>query len=630
MGVFDLLDEPDTTASAPTGSAGKFDLLDPPKDPRFVDDDPAQETRPFKGGNTGPDLPGQMAEAAKFVAGLREPPGMAEAAGRGAVQGASLGFGDEIAALVDYGVSKVPLVRDAAGAIDKATGGSGAGLPIDDPTKTYQERRDSYRGANRAAEDAHPVAYGAGEIGGGLATSVVPGATAVRGAGAVRAGVTAAKIGAASAAGNSTADLTQGEIGQFATDVGTGTVVNGVVGAAAGRLVRGAPERVDRRLVANISRGEGGGAAKDKLYKNFILKAGEEFGDLNEVLARHPGVKDTLVTTAAANPAKGAKVAGKVVDTLDAKLAPIYQAIDKGPAVPRATDLQNRLMGLEESLRGSGQTLEAGGVRSYIKHIAENYGDGDAVRDEVKLTGSMLRKLKQGIGQAAFATAEERASTPAIAAKRMIYGAINDTIEEAGAKTPGVDISKLRELNKDASLMISVRDVLADRGAKDASGRTSLFQNLLGAGAAGGALASAAAATATGHGGVGAMLAAPVVAYGAKKAVNAGVGIGRHADLNLAKMVQAARAGSVPAQIGQAATEVGAQRVIGDAIAQNIPGGINDREAKDRAVARVISAAQSGADTTDVLTQAEAAGLSPFEAATLVSRFAPKRQEMRQ
>jgi hypothetical protein len=106
--------------------------------------------------------------------------------------------------------------------------------------------------------------------------------------------------------------------------------------------------------------------------------------------------------------------------------------------------------------------------------------------------------------------------------------------------------------------------------------------------------------------------------------------IGRHADVNLAKMVQAARSGSKAAQIGQAATEVGAQRVIGDAIAQHVPGGINDQEEKNRAIARVISAAQSGADAKDVLTQAEAAGLSPFEAATLVTRFTPKRQEMRQ
>lgn len=498
---------------------------------------PPEETRPFK--NTGPDLAGQLrAEAAKAA----PPPGIIDSAMAGARRAASFGFGDEI-----------------EGAVKTLTGSG----PIS--AETYRKERDAVRARDTAIRNANPISAGIGETAAGIATSVIPGIAPARAARAGQVAMQAAKVGAVAGAGESESDLTKGDVPGFARDVGVSAGANAALAGGVSKFVRGAPERSDARMVANISRGEAGGAAKQKLSDNVVSKAGEGFENLNEVLSRHPNVKATLATSAAANPAKGAKVASKSISQLDSELTPIYSKIDNGPAVPRAVELQNKLIKLEQRLVDEGSTFEAGGVRAYMKHIATNYGDGDAVKDEVKLTGSMLRKLKQGIGQAAFDKVEDRNTPPAIAAKRMIYGVLNETVESAAAKTPGVDVSKLRELNRDSSMLIAVRDALEDRGTKAAAGRTSLFQNLLSANVLGGAVGMV---TQSPGAGVGTVLGG----YAALKGTQAGFQGARIADYHLAQLVRAARSGSTKAQLAQTAVELGLTRAAAEEVASQAYG----------------------------------------------------------
>lgn len=72
-----------------------------------------------------------------------------ESLGRGAVQGLTFGFGDEI-----YGAAK--------GGYDKLFGSG-------DFSGTYAKERDAVRAANDRAQEANPTAFFAGELGGGVA-----------------------------------------------------------------------------------------------------------------------------------------------------------------------------------------------------------------------------------------------------------------------------------------------------------------------------------------------------------------------------------------------------------------------------------------------------------------------------
>lgn len=136
-----------------------------------------------------------------------------ESAGRGALQEATLGTADEI-----------------AGGI----GALGSLFSDEKLVDAYTRIRDESRAANKAAEEANPNAYLAGQVGGGLATVVLPGGAALKGAGALAKIANAAKVGGAlglaSGAGHSEAET----LGGFAADTIKGGVLGGTVGGAAG------------------------------------------------------------------------------------------------------------------------------------------------------------------------------------------------------------------------------------------------------------------------------------------------------------------------------------------------------------------------------------------------------------
>lgn len=135
---------------------------------------------------------------------LPQKPGYIESALRGLKQGATFGFGDEI-----------------TGALESAL-----------TSKTYKQARDEARANDAAAAEANPLTYGAGEIGGGLATTLATGGAA----GGALAGLKGAALaGAAYGAGSSDADLTEGDVGGLARDTAIGAGVGALAhGAAAG------------------------------------------------------------------------------------------------------------------------------------------------------------------------------------------------------------------------------------------------------------------------------------------------------------------------------------------------------------------------------------------------------------
>ncbi|RYG61216.1 hypothetical protein EON64_18745 [archaeon] len=155
-----------------------------------------------------------------------ESPGRLESLGRGALQGVSLGYADEI-----------------TGAIESAL-----------TEKSYTQARDEARANNSKSQESNPWTYGAGELGGGAATLLVPGAAGV-GAGLKG----AAALGAAGALGSSNADLTKGEVGGALLD----TAIGGTIGAVANKVVPAAVTKIKDgagwvgKKVGNIAFGVG-------------------------------------------------------------------------------------------------------------------------------------------------------------------------------------------------------------------------------------------------------------------------------------------------------------------------------------------------------------------------------------
>jgi hypothetical protein len=136
-----------------------------------------------------------------------------ESAGRGAMQGASLGFADEATGAVKAGIGALQGEKPSL-------------------KELYQQYRDIERKKNEDAQAQNPKSYMAGNIGGGVATTLIPGLNIAKGATLANAAIKAGAIGAATGLGSSDADLTKGDVGGAAID----TAVGGALGAGAGAI----------------------------------------------------------------------------------------------------------------------------------------------------------------------------------------------------------------------------------------------------------------------------------------------------------------------------------------------------------------------------------------------------------
>jgi len=174
-------------------------------------------------------------------------PSMLESAGRGAVQGASLGWGEELASAVMAGPSMLyknvaenipgtPEFTDARLREQGFTGDIGRDQGSSDLLENYRSLRDTGAEANKAAKEENPIAYGTGEFAGAIAPTIaMGGGNLAAGSGLKAAGKVVAQgalEGGISGAGVSEADLTKGEVEQFAKDTGTGAAIGGVAGYA--------------------------------------------------------------------------------------------------------------------------------------------------------------------------------------------------------------------------------------------------------------------------------------------------------------------------------------------------------------------------------------------------------------
>lgn len=93
-------------------------------------------------------------------------PGVVEAAGRGLAQGGSFGFADELSGALQAGFDRY-LTR--AG---ETLGGKVVANPLDELAKlkrSYVANRDAVRREEARAKEAHPLAYGVGDVAGGMA-----------------------------------------------------------------------------------------------------------------------------------------------------------------------------------------------------------------------------------------------------------------------------------------------------------------------------------------------------------------------------------------------------------------------------------------------------------------------------
>jgi hypothetical protein len=186
---------------------------------------------------------------------------------RGAEQGATLGFADELGSWLENYKMKQELERMG---LSQDTLNQKA---LEEQAKQEKANLEATRQEYRAAQEAAPIAFGAGQIGGGIATGMATGGLGA-GTGLVKQGVISGIEGGLTGYGASEAET----LGEALPEIATGAALGAVAPAAgkyvlapAGKLAM-APVKAAGKAVKNIASDIG----QAEIFKD--IKKGFEFG----------------------------------------------------------------------------------------------------------------------------------------------------------------------------------------------------------------------------------------------------------------------------------------------------------------------------------------------------------------
>lgn len=339
-----------------------------------------------------------------------------KSAARGAAQGATGGFGEELVAamqtlprwaraLTPVGalMEPVQMMAEISSGVSPETRARAAAVDAErearpdapDLGTRYRDVRDSERRANERARAANPKAYIAGEIGGALPSAVAMGGSGTLGA-LVKGG---AKMGAVSGLGTSRADLTQGDVGQAATD----TALGAGVGAASGVVGYALPKALGAAMRPAARKGA-------ELLERLGLRKGREVLTGKALAGQHQLANQKELSDAAVRRALDEK-AIRPLSTTDATAARLSslreEAGDALATVVRELEAAGvdgpsaHKMAAELFLRA--KDVEANTVASqapgYLRKIAEDLADKFQPGEKIPL--ARAEALKRSLQEAA-------------------------------------------------------------------------------------------------------------------------------------------------------------------------------------------------------------------------------------
>ncbi len=338
---------------------------------------------------------------------------------QGAIQGGSLGFGDELMGAADtaldaqrrlretVGISKpkmldgVPAVNPNGPTISKSWDPSAKPAPqkpvipeqppIEAPetslANAYRAARDSYRGDAKKAQEAHPALYGGAELVGGLSVPL-PGGALAKGAslakkvaqGAKTAGVVGATIGA----GKSEAE----DIGGVAADAALSGVVAAPLGALGG-LAGHAADKFGARFGAKAAAAR---AARDEAIAKAVKE--EERTLLGKARQKTQEASRDIEVLARPNDPRGIPTQAKVNQFLD---SPEARELANKVSESKLASAPERLQEMATK-QAEYETFKAAAPGEVARRIAEQEKKGIASEATPRLKTFLTRVLPPVIG----------------------------------------------------------------------------------------------------------------------------------------------------------------------------------------------------------------------------------------
>ncbi len=441
---------------------------------------------------------------------------------RGGAQGLSLGFADEI-----------------SGALESAV-----------TNKSYKKARDESRAAYDKARTDNQAAYLGGELGGGLASMLIPGLNAAKGAKLATQVVKAGMQGGVSGLGSSEATDAEGIAKDAAVGVGLGAGLQGVLGGAIGKYVGAA----ERRAVTNTT--------KD-LAEGAIPTFQRRFGSMKDLAFQELEPDKAFMKAAKTSPEKARDIAEAKLQDFGGQTMPIYGKLDK----------EAGKIALDEP------------VSFFNKRIAEvskDYADGgrlsgaleevrDALVDKAKANGTDelshkdVRKWVTGLLKTSFkkigTIAETENAWLASEAHEVADDFLKGHLKAVRSRVPSLnaDLDQLTTLNKKIKAYASAESLMAHKEGRafwKQDGLSSIADGKMNKLGAAGAVVSA---LATGNPMMLGLAAAPMAISAGASAVKS---LDRKASAYLARLLMDAKAGKATAQQASEAIRAGVPKVL--------------------------------------------------------------------
>lgn len=422
-----------------------------------------------------------------------EAPGVISSGLRGVKQGATFDFGDEI----------VGGVR-----------GLGRWLSGDgDLGDNYRAARDEERAADHAAQEAHPWAYGAGNVAGAVATGFIPGVGAARGASAAAALGRAALAGGVAGFGASESEGLGGQAADAAIGAGTGALVS--------RLLGGAPKRSVDRVVGDLTDG-----TRATLRDRLVGASGKKVSNVVDIVTGTPEIRAARGDL----PALGEAIDGAIKKT-GALLDEAYAGANTKTAGIKVSDVLGAIE--KHASDDPGKAEISAAVRRQAENVLNSWGD------RVHVSAQEVRTLASDIADGAFR------GSPAIAPKtgqktsQAVWGDLKDLISRNLDESANGGSDLVKTLNKRMSSLIDMQYAVRDKATRMSSPSTRLKDQIGNATDLGLALTNG-------------------PAFAAKKLWDVGgKKLATKADDKLGQLVIAAQNGSRPAQIAELAVRLG-------------------------------------------------------------------------
>ncbi len=365
--------------------------------------------------------------------------GQGESALRGAAQGASLGFADELAGGGEALLDKLRGAHEALGEL-------------------YLKHRDESRAKYKAAEEANPGTYMAGQIGGGLATAAIPGLGA---GGLVAQGLKMGALGAVAGAGASEAQ----DARELVKDAAVSGLVGGATGVAVGGVARGLG-RVAEHLAPTAQ-----GAADRLTVASAGIRGAEDVG------ATAAALRETGVATPLTTPASAAKrLATKIGEAKEQMVSPLHQLDQEAAAMgPRAVEMGGKPVTLQ------GSEISGNSIAAHLEDsvLAPLRASPNRTGAEEATVGRVIRQYRElGDAPISFDQADQLAreaagnakfNVPGSSVQKDIAGQIKQhLLDKAQAINPELAAAR-QEAGARASQLYNLQDQLPAQPA--ATGR---------------------------------------------------------------------------------------------------------------------------------------------------------------